>query len=152
MKTIALITLSVLLALPLCAQTPESPTFYLTKLVNGTVDEVAPRVKAELKKHNFGIITEIDMQKSLKDKLDVAVPAYRIYGVCNVKLAHQLLQVEDNIGVILPCKMVLKQKDPKTVEVVFIDPELLVEITGNKKTSVIGRQVKTAFKQVLAEL
>ena len=152
MKAIALFSLAFLLILPLYAQTPESPTFYLTKSVNGTVDEIALIVKTELKKHNFGIITEIDMQKSLKEKLDVVVPAYRIYGVCNVKLAHQLMQLEDNIGVILPCKMVLKQKDPKTVEVVFIDPQRLVEITGNEKINAIGLQVKRAFEKVLAEL
>ncbi|MBI9062262.1 MAG: DUF302 domain-containing protein [Marinilabiliaceae bacterium] len=152
MKAIALFIFSLLLALPTCAQTPETNTFYLTKSVNGTVDEIAPIVKAELKKHNFGVITEIDMQKSLKEKLDVAIPAYRIYGVCNVKLAYQLMQLEDNIGVILPCKMVLKQKDSKTVEVVFIDPQHLIEITDNKKINAIGLQVKRAFEKVLAEL
>jgi len=152
MKAIALINLFILLALSLCAQTSESGTFYLSKSIPGTLEEVAPKVKAELKKHHFGIITEIDMQKSLKEKLDVAIPAYRIYGVCNVKLAHQLLELENNIGVLLPCKMVLKQKDSQTVEIAFIDPQHLIAITGKSELTAIGNQVKVTFEKVLAEL
>jgi len=152
MKTLVLFTLTLLLTLPLCAQTQESATFYLSKSVPGTMEAVIPKVKEELKKHSFGIVTEIDMQKSLKEKLDVAMPAYRIYGVCNVKLAHQLLQLENNIGVILPCKMIIKQKDSQTVEVVFIDPLQLITITGNSELTAIGTQVKEAFEKVLAQL
>ncbi len=152
MKTGTIFTLLLLIACTLSSSAQTAESFYLAKSVPGTLDKVVLTVKAELKNHGFGIITEIDMQKSLKEKLDVDIPAYHIYGVCNVKLAHQLLQQEENIGVILPCKMIIKQINDTTVEVVFIDPEQLIDITGNNELTAIGKQVKEAFEKVLASL
>lgn len=148
------ITVILLLCTFITLGTAQKPNhrFYLTKTVKGSVEAITPKVKEALKQQGFGIITEVNMQKTFKEKLNVQIPTYMIYGVCNAKLAHQLLKDEANSGVLLPCKMVIKQKDDHHVEVVFIDPEQLIELTANPQLAPVGQKVKAAFQSVLNDL
>ncbi|MEZ5196587.1 MAG: DUF302 domain-containing protein [Bacteroidales bacterium] len=101
-------------------------SYYFSKTVKGTLESVTAQVKESLKEESFSVITEIDMDKTLKEKIDVDIQPYRILGVCNAKYAYQTLQIEENIGIFLPCKMVIKQLDENTVEVVSVNPSVLM--------------------------
>ena len=82
----------------------------ISKKINGTLDEVKPRVLEALKSQGFGILTEIDVQKTFKQKIDVDFKPYQILGACNPRFAYRALSVDDEIGLLLPCNVVLKQE------------------------------------------
>ncbi|MBN2175602.1 MAG: DUF302 domain-containing protein [Bacteroidales bacterium] len=122
---------------------------YITKQVNGSMEEVHQKVVDALKVEKFGVITEVDMAKILNEKLDVDVKPYKILGVCNPGSAYEALQAEPNIGVFLPCKVILKQIDEKTVEVVSANPEMMMGILENEKLNETARNVALKLEQVI---
>ena len=114
------------------------------------MDEVTDRVKAVLKEQGFGIITEIDMHEKLEEKLGkVDVKPYRILGACNPGFALQTLKVEENIGLFLPCKVLIKQVDRDKMEVVMVDPSALMRILGNDELVSIADEVTVKFRKAL---
>ncbi|MFO7605649.1 MAG: DUF302 domain-containing protein [Desulfurivibrionaceae bacterium] len=92
-------------------------TYYFNKIVNAGFDETIDRVTGELKKEGFGILSDIDVKGALKKKLDVDFRKYRILGACNPPFAYKALQVEDKIGTMLPCNVVVQELDDGRVEV-----------------------------------
>lgn len=126
--------------------------YYFSKSVEGTIESVTQQVKESLKSEGFGVVTEIDMDKTLKEKIDVDFKPYRILGVCNATYAYQTLQIEENIGVFLPCKMVLKQMDEKTVEVVSVNPSALMQMLGNDELTRVAEQVTEKLQRVVKSL
>ncbi len=126
--------------------------YYFSKTVEGTVESVTVRLKEVLKSEGFGVVTEIDMDKTLKEKIDVDYKPYRILGVCNATYAYQTLKIEENIGVFLPCKMVIKQVDEKTVEVVSVNPSVLMQAMGNIDLSRVAEQVTVKLRNVVQKL
>ena len=127
--------------------------YYYSKTVKGSVDEVTARLKTELKKQGFGVITEIDMDKKLKEKLDdVDLPAYKILGVCSPKFAWQTLQAEENIGLFLPCKALVKDKGNGNTEVVIVNPAVLMEMLGKDELDGIADKVREKFLVALNNL
>ena len=129
-----------------------SETIYFTKKVNGTMEEVYQQVVDALKVEKFAVITEVDMAKTLKEKLDVDIKPYRILGVCNSGSAYEALQAEPNIGVFLPCKVILKQLDDITVEVVSANPEALMKMLGNDKLDITAKEVAAKLEKVILGL
>ena len=100
-------------------------SYYFNKTITLPFDEAVDRVKAELKKDGFGVLTEIDVQKTLKEKLGVDFRPYRILGACNPPFAYKALLAEDKIGTMLPCNVIVQELAPGRVEVAAIDPARL---------------------------
>jgi uncharacterized protein (DUF302 family) len=97
--------------------------------LNGTVQDVKARVVEALKAQGFGILTEIDVQQTFKQKLDVDFKPYLILGACNPSLAHRSLSTDESIGLLLPCNVVLKQ-DGGAVTVSIMDPDVMFSVVG----------------------
>ena len=110
------------------------------------------KVKAELKKEGFGVLTEIDVKKTLKEKLNVDFKNYQILGACNPPFAYQTLQVEEEIGLLLPCNVIVYETKDGKVKISLIDPERMVAAAGNPKLEPIAKEVKGKLEKVLAAI
>jgi len=115
-------------------------------------DEALARVTAELGKEGFGVLTEIDVQATLKKKLDKDLPPYRILGACNPPFAAQALDAEPSIGLLMPCNVVVRQDAEGTVHVEFLDPGALFELTGRADVEPLAREVRGRLERVMAAL
>lgn len=127
-------------------------SYYLNKILNSSFEETIKKVLEELKKEGFGIITEIDVQATLKNKIGVDFRNYRILGACNPSFAYQALQVEDKIGTMLPCNVIVQSLDDKRTEVAAIDPLLAMGRLDNQGLLQIARQVQGKLKNVIDRL
>ncbi|NTV45398.1 MAG: DUF302 domain-containing protein, partial [Chlorobiales bacterium] len=106
----------------------------------------------ELKKVGFGVMTEIDVTAALKKKIDVDFRKYKILGACEPTVAHKLLQSEDKVGVLMPCNVVVQEKENGKTEIVAVNPAVTMEITGNteilKTVGDVRDRLKKAVDQV----
>lgn len=125
-------------------------SYYIAKSVSGDFHTVVDDVIAKLKAQGFGVLTDIDVQATLKAKLGVDTPAYRILGACNPKLAHEALQCEERLGVLLPCNVVVRETADKRVEVASIDPVSSMERTGNPALRQSAEQVRKLLSAAIA--
>ena len=124
------------------------------RLITGSMEEVKVRVVEALKMQGFGILTEIDVQKTLKQKIGVDFRPYQILGVCNPHLAHKALTVDDSIGLLLPCNVVL-QSTGEAVEVSILDPEVMfsvVEAETKKALAGLPQEAKSQLQAALSAL
>lgn len=112
------------------------------------IDEVTEALKAE----GFGVLTDIDVQATLKKKLDEEMPPYRILGACNPPLAHQAIINEASIGLLLPCNVVVRQEENGTVHVEFMDPAAVLNLVDNAAVAELAGEVKSRLKRVLEAL
>ncbi len=125
----------------------------MSKTLRASVDEADAKVREELKKEGFGILTEIDVKGTLKQKLDVDFRPYRILGACNPPLAHKALSEETEIGLLLPCNVVVYEGDEEGTAVVSIlDPELQLAVAGRDDLAPVARDVKARMERVVAAL
>jgi len=124
-------------------------SYYFTKELNISFDAAIAKVTGELKKEGFGILTDIDVKATLKKKLNVDFRPYRILGACNPPFAFQSLQAEDKIGTMLPCNVVVQEKEPGKVEVTSIDPVASMAAVDNPNLRTIGEQVREKLKRVI---
>ena len=99
--------------------------------ISGPFDSALDKVTAALKQEGFGVLSDIDIQKAMQEKLGVAMPAYRILGACNPPLAHRALQADPEIGLLLPCNVTVRELPDGKVGVGFLDPHTMVQLTGN---------------------
>jgi uncharacterized protein (DUF302 family) len=130
-----------------------NPRYGLMKTVALPVDEADERVRAELMKEGFGILTEIDVKATLKTKLDVDFRPYRILGACNPPLAHQALNAETDIGLLLPCNVVVYEGDEEGTSVVgILDPQIQLGVTGRDDISHLAEDVRARMERVLEAL
>jgi uncharacterized protein (DUF302 family) len=127
-------------------------SYYFNKTITGTFDEAIERVKAELKKEGFGVLTEIDVKTTLKEKMDVEFRPYRILGACNPPFAYKALLAEDKIGTMLPCNVIVQELAPGRVEVAAIDPLASMAAVKNEELGAIGLEVREKLKKVVAAL
>lgn len=127
-------------------------SYYFNKTLKVSFDEAVARVKDELKKEGFGILTEIDVQETLKKKLNVDFRKYRILGACNPPFAYQALQAEDKIGTMLPCNVIVQELAQGNVEVAAIDPIVSMQAIKNPKLQGIAEQVRAKLKKVIESL
>lgn len=107
------------------------------------------RVTEELKKEGFGVLTTIDVKDTLKKKLNVDFPKYVILGACNPPFAHKSLQADDQMGLLLPCNVVVQEKDGQTSVSVF-DPMVMLKVMDNDAMRPIAEEVQQRLKRVLA--
>jgi uncharacterized protein (DUF302 family) len=110
-------------------------------------EDTMDKVTGELKKEGFGVLTKIDVKDTLKNKIDVDFKKYAILGACNPTLAHKALQTEEDIGLMLPCNVVVYEKDEKSV-VSFFDPALMKNIVSNESINPIADEVKEKLHRV----
>jgi len=122
------------------------------KSVSMSYDEAMTKVVAELQKEGFGVLTEIDVAGTLKKKLGHDMPPYRILGACNPAFARRALAAEPSIGLLLPCNVVVRQDPAGTVQVEFLDPGLMGQLTGNRDVGPIGNEVREKLQRVMRAL
>jgi uncharacterized protein (DUF302 family) len=128
-------------------------SYYFNKTVTGkTFDQAIEDVTAELKKEGFGVLTEIDVKETLKKKLDVDFKKYKILGACNPSFAHQALQNEDKIGVMLPCNVIVEEHENGDIEVSAVDPVASMSAVENSNLANIAGEVRDRLKKVIGNL
>jgi uncharacterized protein (DUF302 family) len=127
-------------------------SYYITKTVESTFEETLEKATAALKDQGFGILTEIDVQGTLKQKLNVEFRKYRILGACNPPFAYQALQAEDKIGVLLPCNVIVQETTDGGVEVSAMDPAEAMGMIDNADLKDVAEQVRARLQQVIDSL
>jgi uncharacterized protein (DUF302 family) len=111
-------------------------------MFNGaTLDDIDARTRAALANHGFGVLTEIDVKATMKKKLDVEMPAYRILGACNPKMAHQAIGIEPRVGAMLPCNVILREVEGG-VEVSAVDPVASMQAIQNAELTSVAGEVR----------
>jgi uncharacterized protein (DUF302 family) len=121
------------------------------KTVDGSLEQTLERVTQALAKEGFGVLSDIDVAATLKKKLGLDMPPYRILGACNPQFAHRALEAEPEIGTLLPCNVVLRQKGGKTV-VDIMDPLAVMQLVGKPEVEEIATQVRGRLDRVLGAL
>jgi uncharacterized protein (DUF302 family) len=124
-------------------------SYYFTKTTSLGYEQALARVQEELKKEGFGIITEVDVRETLKKKLNVDFRRYKILGACNPSFAHQALQVESRIGTMLPCNVIVQEREDGHAEVSAINPLESMKAVANPQLEQIGSQVAARLKAVV---
>lgn len=128
-------------------------TYGFKKTVALSVEDADLRIRDELKKEGFGILTEIDVKATLKEKLDVDFRPYKILGACNPSLAHQALSSERDIGLLLPCNVIVYEGEEEGTSVVgVLDPKVQLGITGRSDIDHLADDVRARLERVLAAL
>jgi uncharacterized protein (DUF302 family) len=125
--------------------------YYISKTIPGAFDAAIQRVIDGLKREGFGVISDIDVAATMKAKLGVAFRPYRILGACNPKMAHEALSIEDKIGVMLPCNVVVQQA-ADGIEVAAVDPEASLGRVGNPALMQAAATVRAALARVVEGL
>jgi uncharacterized protein (DUF302 family) len=118
-------------------------------IADATIDDVELRARSALSKHGFGVLTEIDVKATLKKKLDVEMPAYRILGACNPGMAHQAIGIEPRVGAMLPCNVILREVEGG-VEVSAVDPVASMQAIDNPALREVAGQVRDLLDKAVA--
>lgn len=119
-----------------------------SKITDYTFERAIEKVTEELKKEGFGVLTTIDVKETLKKKIDVDFKKYTILGACNPKLAHGALQVEEELGLLLPCNVIVYEKNDKSVVSIF-DPIVMTAVVDNPDMKPVAEEVKNKLQRVL---
>jgi uncharacterized protein (DUF302 family) len=128
-------------------------SYYFSKTLDtNNFDLALEKVTEELKKEGFWILSEIDVQQTLKNKINVDFKKYKILGACNPQFAHKALQNEDKIGVFLPCNVVVEENDYNKIEVSVVDPVASMMSVNNKELEDISTEVRDKLKRVISNL
>jgi uncharacterized protein (DUF302 family) len=126
-------------------------TYYFSKTLETSFDDAIAHTTAALKEKGFGVLTTIDVKKTLKEKIDADFRPYTILGACNPNFAHQALQSEAKIGTMLPCNVIVEEVDG-AIEVSAVDPMASMQAIENPALADIARQVQGMLKEVIEGL
>jgi uncharacterized protein (DUF302 family) len=127
-------------------------SYYFSATLPLGFDEAIARTTKALKDEGFGIITEIDVKETLKEKLGVDFRRYKILGACNPALAHEALEIEDKVGTMLPCNVVVQEMGEGKVEVAAIDPLASMASIDNPELKTVANGVRERLRNVIASL
>jgi len=123
--------------------------YFFNTVIDGDFDEVVTRTVAALQEEGFGILSDIDVQAALKKKLDVDFGSYRILGACNPPYAYKALQLENKIGTMLPCNVVVRRTEEGQIEVAAIDPVASMLAVDNEALGEIAEEIRQKLKKVI---
>jgi len=127
-------------------------SYYISKTVDGPFAAVVADVTARLKEQGFGLLTDIDVQATLKAKIGAEMGGYRILGACNPRFAHEALKLEDKLGVLLPCNVIVRETADHRVEVASVDPVTAMERTGNPDLRPMAEEVRRLLTNAIAHV
>jgi uncharacterized protein (DUF302 family) len=128
-------------------------SYYIeTKLHDINFEDAIEKVTNELKKEGFGVLTEIDLKSTLKKKLDVEFYNYRILGACNPPYAHKALMAENKIGTMLPCNVIVQERNPGEIEVSAVDPIASMQAIENPDLGALAQEIRDKLKTVIEAL
>jgi uncharacterized protein (DUF302 family) len=127
-------------------------SYYFAKTLEAGFDEAVARTREALQREGFGVITEIDVRQTLKTKIGVDFRPYLILGACNPTMAHEALRLEDKVGTMLPCNVVVQQLEPGRAEVAAIDPVASMRAIDNPKLLETAQVVAAKLRAVIASL
>ena len=126
--------------------------YYFNKTIKGDFEQVIEKVTQELEKEGFGVLTEINVTETLKKKLDVNFRNYRILGACNAPYAHKALKAEDRIGTMLPCNVIVQEKEAGEIEVAAVNPIASMQAVDNGDLGEIAEEIKEKLEKVIHNL
>ncbi|AEM69507.1 protein of unknown function DUF302 [Allomuricauda ruestringensis DSM 13258] len=126
--------------------------YFNTVLSDTTFEKVVQKTTQALKNEGFGVLTEIDIQNTLRQKLDVHFPNYTILGACNPSFAHKALQVENKIGTMLPCNVIVRKAEDGNIEVAAVNPIASMMGVHNEALMGIAEEVRDKLKRVIEAL
>lgn len=128
-------------------------SYYISTTTKGlSFEEAIEKITAALKEQGFGILTEIDLQATLKKKLNADFYPYKILGACNPPFAHRALLAEDKIGTMLPCNVIVQEREPGKVEVSAVDPLASMQAVDNKDLGDIATEIRDRLRQAIEQL
>jgi uncharacterized protein (DUF302 family) len=127
-------------------------SYYFNKTINGTFEDIIDNVIEKLKIEGFGILTEINVKETLKKKLDVDFKKYRILGACNPPYAHKALLIEDKIGTMLPCNVIVQEITEGVIEVAAVNPLASMQAVDNENLKKIANEITAKLKNVIEQL
>ena len=126
--------------------------YYYSKIISGKFDDVVAKVTDELKKEGFGVLTQIDVSQTLKNKLNVDFRPYKILGACNPPFAYKALQTEGKIGVMLPCNVIVQDRGNGAVDVAAIEPMTSMQAVKNPALEQIAAEIQEKLHRVIDAL
>ncbi len=115
------------------------------------VEQAIPEVLEQLKREGFGVLMDLDIQTTMKQKIGADIPAYHILGACNPQLAHQALVAEPEIGALLPCNVVVRANGDQTI-VSFMNPQAMTQLTTNPQVHAVANEAEARLRRVCAAL
>ena len=124
-------------------------SYYFSKIVDLSFEDSIQKVKDQLKKEGFGVLTEIDMKETLKKKLDVDFRNYKILGACNPPFAYRALQLERMVGTMLPCNIIVQEVSEGKTEITAIDPVASMQAITNAELAEVAGQVRLKLQSVI---
>lgn len=127
-------------------------TYYINKTISSEFDEAIELVTEALKNEGFGVLSEIDIQQKMKEKLNVDFRKYIILGACSPAKAYEALKLEDKIGTMLPCNVILQEIGKNQVEVAAVDPLASMMAVGNEELATIASDIRAKMQRVIASL
>lgn len=123
--------------------------YYFKRSIESTFEEAVIRIKAALQKEGFGIITEIDIRETLRKKLEVDFQPYTILGACNPSFAYKALQMENKIGTMLPCNVIVQETASGNIEIAAINPAVSMQAVSNKELEGVAEEVGRKLRLAL---
>jgi uncharacterized protein (DUF302 family) len=127
-------------------------SYYISTTFNGSFEDAIQKVTEKLKEEGFGVLTEIDVKETLKKKLDVDFKKYKILGACNPNFAHKALTVEDKIGAMLPCNVIVEEHEDGRVEVSAVDPVSSMQAVDNDDLKPIAAEVRNRLEKIIGRV
>ncbi|PHS28180.1 MAG: hypothetical protein COA85_03935 [Robiginitomaculum sp.] len=124
-------------------------SYYFSKTLDLPFDEAADHARAVIADHGFGVLTEIDVSATLKKKIGADLRPYLILGACNPKMAYQAIQAEDKIGLMLPCNIIVQQKEDGKVEISGVDPIASMQAVQNTALEETATKVRAMLKEII---
>ena len=127
--------------------------YYINTIVKGqSFEAVKERLIVEMKKESFGVLTEADLQQAFKEKLNKDYRKYQILGACNPEYAYQALELEDKLGVYLPCNFIIQEREENIVEVSAVNPISMMSTVGNEALNQMSKEIYDKMKRIIDAL